>query len=136
MRDSVISVACGNRATGRVLLPPPAQGPVKESAYKPEKPYEVRAEGSMTRTVYQTEATLWQVEIRDVIAPAGKTMSLQEAGALVMEVRSGSAKITQGGKVGDLGQGGVVALSQGERAQMENNGPEPLTLRLYLLRGR
>ena len=128
--------SCAKRATGRGLLPPPPPGAVKESPYRPERPLETRADGLLSRRIQAATAAPFTAELHDWIVPPGRKIAVVETGAVVALTLHGTGIVRQGGKDTEARPGVAFALSEGERAEIENNGKEPLSMRVYIVRGQ
>lgn len=128
--------ACGRRAGAIGLLPPPPPGPVKPSAYQPERPLVANADGVLARPVQRATEAPFTTETRDLLVPPGKKLSMAEAGAVLVIVQEGTGQARQNGKESPLKPGSALAFPEGERAEIDNNGTAPLALRIYIIRGQ
>lgn len=124
--------SCTPRATGKGVLPPPNPAAVTPAPNQPERPFDLQADGVLSRPVFRTEeAAPFRAEIVDLLIPPGKATVLKHEGVVVVETREGSGVAVAQEKRLPLGPGATFGLSHGQTARIENGGKEPLLLRVY-----
>jgi hypothetical protein len=127
---AAIILSVDGRSIGSLL---PAQT-VAQPSYQPDRPYEVQADGVLTRREYRTdEAGPFRAEIIDLIVPPGKATTLRYEGIVIVEAREGDGSATVEEKPVPLKTGNTLGLSQGQSARVVNSGTQPLLLRAYVV---
>jgi hypothetical protein len=77
----IVAGSCSGRATGKGVLPPPNSAAVTPSPYQPERPFDLQADGVLSRPVFRTEESVpVRAEIVDVLIPPGKATTLKHEG--------------------------------------------------------
>jgi hypothetical protein len=117
------------------LLPEAAADEKSFSGYQPAKPYAAAGNNLVGRTIFQADAAAgYRVEVRDWKVPPGKqTDSITLPGAAFIEVRSGAGSLAAGEKKQELQLGTIASISQEQPFTIANNGPAPLSLRMYVV---
>ena len=118
-------------------LPPPPSGPLTFAGSPPQHPFHKEAVNAFTRTIFEADGPgNSRIEVRDLlIPPHGKTELSALPGPAVVELATGSVTISLGEKPQTLG-GAMRSLPAGTSAGVENSGPSPAMLRLYIIRAR
>lgn len=131
---AAVTLSCATRANGKGVLPPADPAKKTPSAYEPQRPFAAQADGAFTRPIFRTDAGApYGAEVRDLLVPAGKSATLAHDGIVVVDTREGTgAAVVQGRQVA-LASGVTFALSQGQTATVQNSGPTPLLLRVYIV---
>jgi len=131
------ALACaGAGSNGIALLPRPAPDRAPASDYAPERPLQPVAPGVSQRVTFLAEESGYAVEVRDIlVAPATKPVSLEIAGAAVIEVRDGTGMVAVGDKSRDVAIGASFAVSEGEKVTAQARGA-PLLLRAHFFKVR
>jgi hypothetical protein len=116
------------------LGPPPAAQSAAQPVYQPDRPYELQADGVLSRRAFRTDgAGPFRAEITDLIVPPGKAATLRYEGIVVVDTREGTGHATVQDRPVALRTGATFGLSQGQSARVENNGKQPLLLRVYVV---
>jgi len=126
--------ACGARASGKGLLPPPNPAAIVPAPYQPERGFDTQGDGASSRAVFRADdAGPYRAEIFDLLIAPGKTITVKREGVVVVETRQGAGTATVQDKRVALTAGTTFGLSQSETATIENSGKEPLLLRVYVI---
>jgi mannose-6-phosphate isomerase-like protein (cupin superfamily) len=130
----VIAVSCAGRGNGKGLLPAVNPATVTPSSYQPEQPFAMQSDGALARAIFRTDAAAaYRAEIRDVLVPPGKSTTLAHDGIVVVDTREGTGVATVQDRPIALTAGKTFGLSQGQTARLQNTGPTPLVLRVYIV---
>jgi hypothetical protein len=120
-------------------LPPPPSGSLAFAGVPSQHPFQKDASGALVRTVFETDGPGdTRFEVRDLlIPPRGKSELRALPGPAIIELATGSAKMSLGEKAEALVLGTEMkTLAAGTSASIENSGPIPAMLRLYVIRAR
>ena len=130
-RETVASTA----AVGAIVAPQQA----RLSETEPLQPLREFAPGLMARTLYVAESNdPYRIEVWDLlVGPGKKTSAVSLPGAAVIEIRSGRGVLTIAGKAGDVAQGAVISVNDGDQLAIENRAPDVgLIMRATVVRPR
>jgi hypothetical protein len=122
--------ACGARASGKGLLPPPNPAAIVPAPYQPERGFDTQGQRAVFRA---DDAGPYRAEIFDLLIAPGKTTTVKREGVVVVETRQGAGTATVQDKRVPLAPGTTFGLSQSGTATVENSGKEPLLLRVYVI---
>jgi hypothetical protein len=114
-----------------------AAGDQNFSSYKPANPYAEIAPGVLMRTVFQAPGPgQSHVEVEDIVVDAGKKgENIKLPGAAFIQVRAGAGTGIAGGKPLALPPGASFTVAQGESFTLQSTSPQPLVLRVQLVKG-
>jgi len=117
------------------LLPETAADEKNFSSYQPAKPFAAAGNNVFGRTIFQADAESgYRIEVRDwKVAPGKQTDSTTLPGAAFIEVRSGAGTLQAGETKQEFQLGAIASISQDQPFTIANNGPGPLSLRVYVV---
>jgi hypothetical protein len=125
-------------ADARGLLPPPPSGPLAEAVAARSPFEESPSPGVSLRTRFRGGGPLQtDVEVRDaVVAPRATLQVPPVNGVALLDLHSGHASASVGGKAVALSAGRPTSVAARTPASITNDGDGPLALRLYVVRGK
>jgi len=132
----IVTGSCAARTTGTGLLPRPDPSAFTPAPSQPERPFSIQAD-VLSRPIFRTEqAVPFRAEILDLLIPPGRGTNVNHEGLALVETLEGVGIVTRQNQRTPISAGTVFGLSQGETAQIDNSGNEPLTVRVYVITAR
>ena len=130
----VLLVGCQTAPGGVDLLPGPPSGDLKFSGYQPESPFTQNTAGLLSRKAYAASSGAgYRIEVHDLlVGPRRSSAALTLAGAAVLEVRSGSAVVTEPSGKREVRAGSTFSLAERQAFQVVNPSDRPVTIRVHV----
>lgn len=133
----VAAQACQRAPAPAPAAAPAVAGPLSD--FSPAQPYRQFAKGLLAQTVYTADADgPFAIEVWDlIVGPGQRSESAALPGAAVLEIRSGTGKVTVAGRDRETPTGAALSIAEGERFTIVNGSPEQaLTIRATVVRAR
>jgi hypothetical protein len=131
---AVLSASCASGGGGKGLLPAPNLERFTASPYQPERPFSAQSDGSLARTIFRSDrATPYRAEVRDLIVPPAKRITLVPEGIAIVDTHEGMGIATVEERRLDLAPGATFGVAQSQHTLVQNTGKEPLVLRVYVV---